>query len=86
MPLRDTRALRDWAIRATPADDRWNRVVAWIAELHTEPYRNPSVPDESRSDRPNYEVRTAEPVDGIEIDYLRVYNGDFVDLLRVESS
>ena len=85
MPLRDTRALRDWAIGARPADDLWNQIVAWIAELHTKPYRAPSFPDESRSDRPNYEVREAEPVEGTQVEYLLVYNGDHVDLLRVES-
>jgi hypothetical protein len=85
VPLRDTRALRDWAISSNPADDVWNGVVAWVAELHTAPYRAPSTPDESRSDRPNYEVRRAEPVQTVQIEYLHVYNGDLIDLLRVES-
>jgi hypothetical protein len=43
------------------------------------------VPDESRSDRPNYEVRTVEiPDAAVVVEYLHVYNGEFVDLLSVE--
>ena len=85
MPLRDTRALRDWAIAARPIDETWQRVHLWIVAAGTESYRAPSVPDESRSDRPNYEVRTVQiPDTAVVVEYLHTYNGDFVDILSVD--
>ena len=85
MPLRDTRALRDWAIAARPTDEIWQRVHLWLVGAGTESYRAPSVPDESRSDRPNYEVRIVRvPDTSVVVEYLHNYNGDFVDLLTVE--
>jgi hypothetical protein len=63
----------------------WDLVHHWIIAAGSEPWKAPSVPDERRSDRPNYEVRTAViPDTGVVIEYLRVYNGDFVDLLSIE--
>jgi hypothetical protein len=51
----------------------------------SEPWRAPSLPDEDRSDRPNYEVRTAVvPDTGVVVEYLHIYNGEFVDLLSIE--
>jgi hypothetical protein len=87
VPLRDTRTLRDWAISTTPSDNDWQRVHLWIVGLDDSPWRAPSVPVESRSDRPNYEVRAAT-VDGSDIivEYRRTYNGEFVDLLAIGSS
>lgn len=50
----------------------------------SEPWKSPSIPDESRSERPNYEVRTAVvPDTGVVVEYLHVYNGQFVDLLSI---
>ena len=57
----------------------------WLIAAGTESYRAPSVPDERRSDRPNYEVRTVQvPDTSVVVEYLHTYNGDFVDLLTVE--
>jgi len=85
VPLRDTRALRDWAIAARPTDESWQRVHLRFIAAGTESFRAPSVPDERRSDRPNYEVRTAQvPDTSVVVEYLHTYNGDFVDLLTVE--
>jgi hypothetical protein len=84
MPLRDTRALRDWAISVQPDDQVWEAVHLWIVTTGSEPYRAPRVPDESRSDRPNYEVRTAViPNTEVVVEYRHVYNSDYVDLLSV---
>jgi hypothetical protein len=84
VPLRDTRALRDWATTASPSDEVWERVHLWIVGLDERPWRAPSVPDEDRSDRPNYEVRRAQ-VDGtnVTVEFRRIYNGELVDLLAV---
>lgn len=84
MPLRDTRALRDWAIASSPSDEVWQRVHLWIIGLDQKPWRAPSVPVETRSDRPNYEVRSAT-IDstGTAVEYRRTYNGEIVDLLAV---
>lgn len=84
MPLRDTRALRDWAIAAQPSDEIGQRVHLWTVAAGTESYRAPSVPDETRSDRPNYEVRTVQvPDTTVVVEYLHTYNGDVVDLLSI---
>ena len=57
----------------------------WLVAAGTESYRAPSVPVESRSDRPNYEVRTVQvPDTSVVVEYLHTYNGDLVDLLTVE--
>lgn len=84
MALRDTRALRDWAVALRPGDDLWHRVHLWIVGLDRSPWRAPSFPVESRSDRPNYEVREAR-IDNtdVTVEYRWVYNGDVVDLLSV---
>jgi hypothetical protein len=84
VPLRDTRALRDWAISGRPSDDDWERVHRWIVGLDASPWRAPSVPVEDRSERPNYEFRVAT-IDGTDIvvEYRRIYNGEFVDLLAI---
>lgn len=86
MPLRDTRALRDWA-STNPSDDEWQRVHLWIVGLDTTPWRAPSTPVPTQSDHPNYDVRTAR-VDGTEVvvEYRHTYNGDYVDLISVGSS
>ncbi|MDA8185262.1 MAG: hypothetical protein ACYCUF_12665 [Acidimicrobiales bacterium] len=84
MPLRDTRALRDWAISSQPTDETWQRVHLWIVAAGSQSYRAPSVPDESRSDRPNYEVRTVRiPDTEVVVEYRHIYNGDFIDILSV---
>lgn len=84
MPLRDTRALRDWAISAAPGDGIWDLVHHWVMAAGSEPWKAPSVPDESRSDRPNYEARTAViPNTTVVVEYIHVYNGQFADLLGI---
>jgi hypothetical protein len=84
VPLRDTRALRDWAIASQPADEVWQRVHLWIVGLEHVPWRAPGIPIEERTDRPNYEVRSAR-IDGttVDVEYRRTYNGELVDLLAV---
>lgn len=87
MPLRDTRVLRDWALASFPSDEVWQRVHLWIVSLDQAPWRAPSAPDESRSDRPNYEVRAARLNDaGVAIEYLHIYNGDIIDIWGIEES
>jgi hypothetical protein len=87
VPLRDTRALRDWALSKRPSDDLWQQVHLWLVGLDQAPWQAPSYPVESRSDRPNYEVRRAR-IDrtSVLVEYLHVYNGGFVDLLSLLDS
>ncbi|MDA8045123.1 MAG: hypothetical protein M0Z30_07800 [Actinomycetota bacterium] len=84
MPLHDTRAVRDWALPTTPSDDIWQHVHLWIISLDQAPWRAPSAADESRTDRPNYEVRQAKIAeDSVMVEYLHTYSTDRVDLLAV---
>jgi hypothetical protein len=67
-----------------PSDEVWHRVHLWVVGLDDSPWRAPSVPIESRSERPNYEVRAAK-IDGTDVvvEYRRIYIGEWVDLLAV---
>ena len=81
--IRNTVALRDWAIGSRPDDVTWNFVHAWIRELENEPGRAPSVPMDRGADQPNFEERLAN-LEEVEV-RVRHYHpdGDVVDLLGV---
>jgi hypothetical protein len=85
VPLRDTRALEEWAEREKPPYSTWQRITAWVSELDTAPWRAPSVPFPELSDLPHYEVRYAEipATDGVTVFYRRVFDGEFVDIIDV---
>ena len=56
----------------------------WLCDAGTAPWQWPSAPIEQLSDRPNYEVRQAVLADiGVQLTYLRTYNGEIVDLLEI---
>ena len=71
------RVSRRLAIAPNPSDDVWNRVVAWIAELHNDPASRRAHPLRSKPIWPYYRTRRARLHSvGAVVEDRRIYNGD----------
>jgi hypothetical protein len=84
MPLGDVQPFYDWIERNDPVYRRARPVESWLIQVGQAPYRAPSEPIDWMSNRPLYEVRSAEVSDPpVWVLYRRTYATETVDLIWV---